>query len=232
MGLAQQGVVVASGNPLMVQGVIPAGVAAKGSIVYRNAVWTMLSHASIQGGGNTVTLDTTGANLIVLCAAYYAGTFVISDSQSNTWTNAVNIGSFPVSVISYCINPATSAQHVVNLNANFAVMMVAAFEAPAAFVADQTVTYSDGGGITTVPMPAIDAAANSLLVTTIGHGYSTAAIDSGFTLIASFPRGGNYGGAAAFGTASNAASVSPTWTLANLVTAGSTAATMLSFKPS
>lgn len=230
MGIAQQGVVVASGSPLMIQGSAPAGVAINGSVIYRSALWKLLSHGAVQGG--TVTLDTTGANLIVVCTAYYTGTFGLSDNQGNIYTNAVNIGGFPVSAISYCINPTTNAQHNIALNANFFAMMVAAFEAPSVFTADQTVTYNDGGGITTIPMPEIDASGNSLVVTTVGHGYAAVAIDSGFVVIDSLPRAGSYGGAAAYGTASNAGPVAPIWTLSNLVTAGSTSATMMTFKPS
>lgn len=236
-GIAQNGTAIVDGDNLIIQGVSPNGIAIQGQIAWASLPWKLMSYGASQGAqqGNaaSLTLDTTGANLIVVMTAYYAPTYNLSDNLQNVWSLAINTGSFPVSDIRYCLRPATSTNHVFTLNANFQVFTVAAFRGRSNdFSPDQSqqATNPDGSPIT---LPGITPTApNTLAVSTVGHGYTDAAIDSGFTLISSFPRNSNYGMATAYVLIPGAESVAPTWTLTNVVSVGTSAATLLSFNSS
>lgn len=236
-GIAQNGTVVVDGDNLIIQGVSPNGIAIQGEVAWVAAPWKLMTYAASQGAqqGNaaSLTLDTTGCNLIVVMTAYYTPTYNLSDNMQNVWSLAINTGSFPVSDIRYCLRPTTNENHVFTLNANFQVFTVAAFRGRTNdFTPDQSqqATNVDGSPIT---LPGITPTApNTVAVTTVGHGYADAAIDSGFTIISSFPRNSNYGMATAYLFIPGAASIAPTWTLTNVVSVGTTAATLVSFNSS
>ena len=79
------------------------------TIAYNNSTVSVALGAS---GGATPALDTTSANLIVVCIGrWQAGT--LTDSQSNTWTqvgSTVTQGSANLEVW-FCDNPTTNAAH-------------------------------------------------------------------------------------------------------------------------
>ena len=60
--------------------------------------FALIANAAAAGGTNatsTSSINTTGANLIVIAVASYAvaSVPVITDSNSNTWTNIINTAS-------------------------------------------------------------------------------------------------------------------------------------------
>lgn len=82
--------------------------------------WTLIADANTGGlnGGTTSAIDTTGADLFVLFAAFANGSPTVSDSQGNTWTALTSraAGSNRARLY-YCIGPTTNASHTFTFTA-------------------------------------------------------------------------------------------------------------------
>ena len=231
-GIAKNGVSVVDGDNVAIQGQDTTGIAIQGQIVYTAIPWELLDFAGAQGSQG-VTINSVGSNLIVVFSAYFTGSFSLTDSENNIWSEAISIGGLPVSDIHYCLRPTTSPEHTIALTAGFPAFIVAAFRGRSNdFSPDQSQAVSNPN-FTPITLPAITpTVANTLAVTTVGMGYSNAAVDSGFTIIETLPRGTNYGTSAAYLVIPGAASIAPTWTLTGQVSADTTSATLVSFNSS
>lgn len=99
----------------------------------------------------TSAIDTTGASLIVLWAAYAHGaTAVVSDSNSNSWTGLTEwVGDDPNFRLYHCSNPSVGAGHTFTLNAGAASLPsvgVIAFSGLANASMDQENGFTSGSG--------------------------------------------------------------------------------------
>lgn len=178
-------------------------------------------------GANSVTtasVDTTGANLLVLCLSSYSSVArpTISDSKSNTWIAAAdytkNNGS-PRSTIFYCYGGTVGSGHTFTASgtSSSASIAVLYFSGAVSSPKDQhngTITNSAG----TIATGSVTPTNNGqLLVAMIGRnlGVGTGVtINGGFTIANQIATvGGNHFGiGAAYLIQTTATAANPTWT--------------------
>jgi hypothetical protein len=164
--------------------------------------FAVLTHTKVGGanGGTTPTIDTTGANLIVMSAAY-SGSAAISDSKGNTYTLGLSRGSSIIALF-YCINPIVGTGHTFTIAASVGSITVAAFSSTLTPAVDTSVTSqgSNGNGLNhTIGTSALTPSGNNGLVVSAGSfpaaygGVLTAG--SGFALADSqnYVSGTNFG---------------------------------------
>jgi hypothetical protein len=180
---------------------------------------------SCSGGGNanTVTsssMDTTGANLIVVSVATYGALGSnLTDSQSNTWTaltTAASLTNRAVERLFYCIAPTTSSSHTFTFTqqGTYPSISAVAFSGVAAYESENTSTPA--GNATTVQTNSVTPSKDGSLVfagaCTDGGIYT--AVDSGFTLETSVSHnsGVHMGSASAYLIQTTAAAVNPQFT--------------------
>lgn len=236
---------------LAIAGQIPSGIAIDGQLVSGMAIdgenvfssgpsapqWELLASGITGNPSVGITLDTTGANLLVVVAMLYqidlsAGD--ITDNQSNTWTLGVTSGGTVSShtSIAYNINPSTNATHTFTFtNSQYSVYAVLAYKCSQAVILDMNNSFTSGFYVPSLQLPAITPSkANSLIVTgtTINSGYVTA-IDSDFIIVQQYTGGTRVGGGVSALLQSSPSSVAPTWTFNQGYVAS---AAMLNFIPS
>lgn len=165
--------------------------------------FTALTHTKIGGatGGTTPAIDTTGAKLIAITAAY-TGSATISDSKGNTYTLALTQGSAPAISLYYCISPTVDVAHTFTIAASVGAITVAAFSATLTPSVDAGVTSqgNTGGGLSHfVGALALTPSTNNTLVVSGGNFPSayggTLAGGGGFALAdnQNYVGGTNYG---------------------------------------
>lgn len=182
---------------------------------------TLIDHAASVGAGTStapsVTMDNTGANLLVaaLAAISTAGP---TDSSGNTWTlvfsSAVDSGELS---LFYCANPVVSSSQTIAFAADYSSCCVASFAGVAAAPLDQKLIGTQATGVTTVrPGSIVPSQNNCLVISAVGsHNVaSSVSVDSGLTLLdyEDFVTSSAYGSALAFYIQPVAASIDPTWT--------------------
>jgi hypothetical protein len=174
-------------------------------------------------GFTTGSIDTTGANLLVIVAASYeAGpTISVSDSKSNTWTGLTNYSNAGagVEIRIFWVN---NASPTVGSGHTFSVVGTAAYPAIAAL------TFSNSGGsafdkesgafnasaINAQPGSVTPAADNALLICGLEMTDAAAtAIDSSFTKqeTQAYTPGASMGVHAAYKIQTSAGAENPTW---------------------
>jgi hypothetical protein len=88
------------------------------------------THIGGSSGGTTPAINTTGSKLIVLAVAGTSTVPTVSDSQSNSWTQAsISRGSGPVVYFFYCITPTVNASHTFTVSGSISAMVVGAYSA-------------------------------------------------------------------------------------------------------
>jgi len=162
-----------------------------------------------------LTLDTTGANLLIahVCAAVNGGP-TISDSRGNTWTALTSENGTSEFMSSwYCVPSSVGTGHTITTasgSSMFASLYVSAWSGASATPFDKQ------AGATLATRPgSITPAANGCLVISglCSHTAGTYAVDSGFTIAQqqTFVSGTNDGGAQAYLIQTTAAALNPTW---------------------
>ena len=179
--------------------------------------------AAYASNGNNVTtdaIDTTGANLLIIGLATYAGSVTtVSDSKGNTWTALTQYGTSDSTVrLYYAENPTVGTGHTFSADEGAkypAISVLAVKGAATSSVADQ----QNGGTVvisTTVQPGSVTPTEDNELVVTITCGYSGApsAIDGGFALSSSvdYHSGQSMAGGLAYLIQGAAAATNPTWT--------------------
>lgn len=103
--------------------------------------FALVSHVAASGSSNgstTSSIDTTGANLLIVAVGYYSGSThdpTISDSNGNTWTSVSstyyesNTGDHASIRIYYAYNPTVGSGHTFTVSATstFGSFVAAAF---------------------------------------------------------------------------------------------------------
>lgn len=156
-------------------------------------------------GATSGSIDTTGANLIVVCVgSNYSGPQVsaITDSKSNTWTALTGRGAVAKGRIFYCLNPTVGSGHTFTNSADGDRLFALAFSGVDSYENDSGAADADQPGSLT---PSLDG---SLLVTMMRDFAGNLSINSGFT-IAELDSGNDSG--AAYLIQLTAAAVNPTW---------------------
>jgi hypothetical protein len=193
-------------------------------------------------GVTTDAADTTGADLIVLAAAYYPGSSItISDSKSNTWTALTLYGGTTAKVrLYYCSAPSAGSSHTFTASgtAIYSALGYVAVSGAGAYHSENGATGSSGTSVQ--PGSVTPPEDGCLVVTAIGMDAGNApggeaatdsiACNSGFTAT-----GLRYisGASEAIGIArliqTTAAAINPTWSWASQV--NNIAAAIAVFRP-
>ena len=200
--------------------------------------YSVISHVGTGGsGGNTVTsnsINTTGADLIVLYVAWYGTSggvmdaTKISDSKSNTYTARPNHGFTAQgnARIFYCHSPTVGTGHTFTATDNNTFPAIFAL----ALSGSTSVPFDvDNGSLTNVPGSITPTANNEIVITGVYdlNTSSPATIDSGMTISDSvlYSAGVVIGGSMAYKIQTTATAISPTWTGTSI-----TASAIASFK--
>jgi hypothetical protein len=186
------------------------------------AGFTLVGHVGAQSGdGNSTTtagLNTTGATLLVLSAAWvYSGSATISDSKGNTWTPLTGQVASPQCQVQlfYVVNPTVGTGHTFTVSGTtiFPAVTVTAWTGQAASPVDQQ--NGNTATATTVATGSVTPSqSNELLIATTCHNNQyTSSINSSFTIsddengMASFA----YGNVMAYLVQGSASAVNPTF---------------------
>jgi hypothetical protein len=178
----------------------------------------------------TVTLDTTGADLIVVHLSYYAvaGPPKVNDSLGNTWTALTPATLPPTASLLYdCARPIVGASHEVQFRGvgSYAVLTVLAVAgtaaAPPSVQAQATTT-----GTSLRPGAVTPPRAGGLIVTGLSlDGGSGIGLTAGFnSLILPYSSGRNMGGGLGYRIPAGPAVIAPTWTWTGPTAAAATLA--------
>lgn len=190
------------------------------------------------GGGSSGSVDTTGADLIIIHVSQYTvpATITPSDSKGNTWTGlTVQAGGTEnKSRLWYCINPTVGTGHTFTATGSntFSCAQVAWFSGAAAAGFDQQNGAVAVGTATTLQTGSVTPSQNDELVVTglSADRGNTLSINASFTITNQYPysAGSREAGALAYLIQTTAGAVNPTWTTD--VSAPDMAATIATFK--
>lgn len=188
--------------------------------------------ASVSGASvTTASVDTTGANLIVLGLSAYANAdMTISDSKGNTWTALTRyegsyLGSF-FSRLYYCLSPTVGSGHTFSAANNgtlqYAVLSVQAFSGVDVYDSAENGATDSAGSATALSTGSVTPSANGALVfanvclrgVTTGQTFSvTASLTIAHQTSAS--SGNCVSGAIAYLIQGSAAAINPQWSWTN-----------------
>lgn len=192
-----------------------------------------IEHSSGANGGTSSSINTTGANFVVINVAWYNGAtadVAISDSNGNTWTPLTKVvnGAYSNRLF-YCASPAVGSGHTFTVagTSTYPSMQVQAFSGSVAVPHDQESTNTASG--TSVSAGSITPSENGCILITgmVGPDLSTSVtIDNGFTAYVS-PGTTNVTGGMAYKIQTTAAAVNPAW---SVDVSGLLATSMSSFK--
>jgi hypothetical protein len=180
--------------------------------------WSLIAHTAKEGSSTAITtnaIDTTGATLIVICAAANnPGGVGITDSPGNSinFNGGTNTGTATSMEIFWIVNPTTNASHTFTCSGfSFPSLAVLAFSG--SYGGAEKKTGANGSGSST-PGSITPTSDNALLVTGVCDGSNvTGSISGGFTI--SDQIGGSTGQrvGAAYLIQTSAAAANPTWTI-------------------
>lgn len=169
--------------------------------------------APAANGGTSAAIDTTGANLLVISAAWYGATtpvLTVSDAKGNTYTGLTVRDNATRQRIFYVLTPTVGAGHTFTLTGT---NILPAFHAYA--FAGVASYQTESGNVTIGTSGSVTPAANGALIVT-GLVALTAAADAvappGFTLHQiSYVASATVQGSAAYYVQPTAAAINPTW---------------------
>jgi hypothetical protein len=204
------------------------------------AIAHVVSTSAGSASGTTVTtssVNTTGANLLVVAVTYYGNTTdpVLSDSKGNTWTGltAREQSGTTMSVrLYYCVPTSVGSGHTFTAGpggTSYPTISVSAFSGAAASPYDQETGAATAGSVTSFQPGSITPSENNcVLVTGVSTGGTSHGVDSSFNATATDNVGAQHlGGGIAYKIQTTAGAENPTWSWA---TSSSKASAMASFK--
>ena len=201
--------------------------------------WSLVdsTKAGSTGGGfftvTTPSIDTSGADLIVVVSSFYNGgsNCVVTDNKGNTWQNArLASQAIQASVrISYCFNPTVGSGHTFTTQAangstfDYPTILVEAWSGAATAPLDKTNGATSAASGSTIAAGSVDPSPtdNELCIAGLSSDANSAgavSIDSGFTISNTVPHDGSAAhmlGSMAHLVQTTAASANPTWNLTN-----------------
>lgn len=184
--------------------------------------FSLIANVSRVTNGTTGSIDTTGANLIVISVCSYAaaGEPTVSDSKSNTWTGLTAVASTNARErLYYCLNPSVGSGHTFTITSGgsnaFPFIGVEAWSgAHASSSFDQQNGASTNGATSRTTGSVTPTEDNELLVAGLNFNASnTISIDGGFTISEQrdFVGGSNFGGAIAHLVQTTATAANPSF---------------------
>lgn len=201
-------------------------------------VASTLVASSDTSGITTGSLNTTGADLIVLCVGYYSGgggTATVSDSKGNTWTGLTartggsGTGSDETSRIFYCSNPTVGTGHTFTVTSVTAATYptIGALAVSGAKTASSPFDVENGAGsvdVTIQPGSITPAVHGSLVFSSINSGSGGDVTGNSGLTVLSVPASGSIGGGFGYKVQNPAAAINPTWNFAFAYNASAIAA--------
>lgn len=139
----------------------------------------------------TAPIDTTGADLIVICrfcigvATVGPGPAQWNDSAGNTWQSAVNTTNYGLLAVNYITNPVTSAAHTFNVAEATSSIAVLAYSGSRANPFDTATQWTLRNSSLQPGWANIVPTANNMLLLNVlatQSAWTDLAFDSGFTL--------------------------------------------------
>lgn len=215
-------------------GVLAAGLLAPR--IARAATFSLLSHVGGSCGSTspqtTATLNTTGADLLILGLAYDgAATFDLwaslwTDSQGNTWV-PLTVQTSPKAQIWYCKPSSVGSGHTVTIvSDNSGGIYLAAYFAAFSGSASSAFDLQNGAANTaTSPGSITPSVDNALVISVVSSGSATPTVDAAMTVLDNnaVAGGRSWGGGMAYKIQTTVAAINPVWT-------GSAACVIASFK--
>lgn len=188
-------------------------------------------------GFTTGAIDTTGATLLVRCAAYDGpATVTASDSKSNTWTGLTvrtsGGGAFHKLRIWYVANPTVGTGHTFTFGGTSSAM-AGCVSAWSGAKVTSPFDQQNGAGVSSTsaaPGSITPSEDNELIIAGCSfEGSRTLSIDGGFTITnqVNFSGGSNYGVGMAYLIQTSLAAANPSWSWSGSADA---AAAIASFK--
>ena len=197
--------------------------------------------AGASAPGTTVTtssVDTTGANLLVVAVSYYgsANDPTLSDSKGNTWTGLTareSNGTSPAVRLYWCKPTSVGSGHTFTAAqaGSFPVVSMSAFSGAATSPYDQESGTAVATGSTSYQPGSITPSENNcVLVTGVATAGTSHSVNSSFNATATDNLASNHiGGGIAYKIQTTAGAENPTW---SWTTSTNRAAAMASFKAS
>ena len=186
-------------------------------------------------GVTSSTVNTTGANLIVLSVSWGSGgTPTISDSKTNSWTKGTTYNSSVYSTcLWYCLAPATDANHTftASISSGYPVIGVIAVSGVAASSPYDQHNGSATGSASTLATGSITPSQGGCLVVSsmfYGGGNYSSVTESLTVAYSNYLANTHYGGAIGYIIQTSAAAVNPSWTISG---ASQIATAVASFLP-
>jgi len=187
--------------------------------------FTRIAHVKqTVSGVASSAIDTTGANLIVIVAAFQTGTTdTMVDSNSNTYTQATTqvVGGQITVSIWYVVSPTVGSGHTFQCNgaSNFCSIYVAAYAGAATSSTVELTGGTTNTGSTIAPGSLTPTCTAELAVTGLATEDTTAPTVSSATLSDSngISSGVSWGGGLADTIQTTAAAFNPTWNLSGSV---------------
>lgn len=175
------------------------------------------------GVDTTSAIDTTGANLLVVCFSYYtAGADPsVTDSKGNTYTKLTpREGGVAGALIYYCQGGTVGAGHTFSCDASSANRMISvmAFSGVAASPLGLQSGATSGGATSIAPGSVTPAQDGELIVAMAAlRDGGTVSVNDGFTIANQVPYDANIGIAAAYKVQTTAAAANPSFSWASSV---------------
>jgi hypothetical protein len=191
--------------------------------------WSLLKHtkagSTTSANATTPAIDTTGADLIVVCGAFYglvSSIGTLTDSPGNTYTilTSVRDGSNCGSVIAYIYAPTTNASHTFTITTagNYPAICVMAFSGSVSSPFDvQGGAHSSNSSVTSIQTGNITPTQNGDLIVTglcgASAGTNTPSLDLSFTVsdVQVGITSGCFQSSAGYLVQGTATTVNPTW---------------------
>lgn len=208
--------------------------------------YSIVTHTGAASGNSVLVttpgVNTTTADLIVICVAYIRGfgTYNPIDSNSNTWTALTQpAGTLLQGQMYYCRNPTVGAGHTFSLGDNStaispSICIIAAAGSVASPLDQQNNNNALFGGSSIQTGSVTPGAANELLVSGVAwytNAGGNGSVDSGFTLTNTITQASNACGCAMGYLIQGAASaVNPTWTTSDVTAPFEMTGTIGTFK--
>lgn len=176
-------------------------------------------------GGTSDAIDTSDANLLVICASVFGTDTPPTDSYSNDWVEGILESSsveptFGLAVY-YCLNPTVGPGHTFSLSGQYSSGSAMAFSGVRQLGTPQTCGVNNGVTASIQPGELTPPANGALFIAAISEASNpvdeSVEVDSGFTLVDQQPYDGAkacFGSASAYLIQNGAAPVNPTfsWT--------------------
>jgi hypothetical protein len=188
----------------------------------------LITHTGTGGGINGVTsssINTTGANLLVVAVSWYSGITAngtISDSKSNTWSALTESTSTSNNVscqLFYCYGATVGSGHTFTYNGTsiYASICVEAFSNVAASPFDHENGAGSANATTIQPGSITPSQAHSIIVSAFSFGANssgTISVDSSLTITdtAAYVTATSEGLSMSYNILSSASATNPTWT--------------------